>query len=186
MKTAALRLDCFTPRTPEAAASALADALGDAFRQGHELGLSEGRSASLDAVSQALDDLRHDLAASTETRLGHRREFLAEMAPVLEQIVDLLAPGARAGQLCAALEQELARLAGHSPERAVLIRCPADLRPQITACLARAGSPTARLEELLPGQDMVELTCDQSRTLIDPSRLTLALKAIIAEITAED
>ena len=184
MRAAALRLESF--RSGQAAAAAEAMATEDAYQRGHDQGLKDGRDQCLDALSQAMADLCHDLAALEDQRASQRQRVLAEVSPVLAMVIDLLSRRSEVERLRDALGQELTQILRHGPEQALVIRCPANLRPEIESCLALAGAPDVRLEEVSPDQAMVEVICDQGRTRFEPGRIADSLKAIIADIQAED
>ncbi|WP_233253272.1 hypothetical protein [Paracoccus binzhouensis] len=157
-----------------------------AFHRGHEQGLTEGRERSLDALTRALEDMRQDMLATRQAEAALRREISAGLAPVLQAIVALLAPRSERERLRDALAAEIARLVEHAPDCRLILRCPADLQPDLADCLDRAGFAGARVEELPAGARMVELLCSQGRIAFDPARVATDLTAIIDDIMTEE
>ncbi|WP_347267349.1 hypothetical protein [Paracoccus sp. (in: a-proteobacteria)] len=183
---AALRLESFATSHPDAAALALSAALDEAYRRGHAEGLRDGRDDGREALVQALERLCGDLEAAEINAIGQRQAVLAAVAPILAQIVDALAPTAAVERLCQALTHELAQLARQVPARSLTISCQPALRPEIEACLARAGLAGVRLQEVAPGQAMAELNCGRTRIRFDPAGIVAEMKSILASITAEE
>ncbi|KRW96597.1 hypothetical protein O4J55_03895 [Paracoccus sp. PXZ] len=186
MRPALLRLDSFSSGPAEAAQMAAAIGREEAFRHGYEKGLEDGREISLDALTRALAGLRQEIQASQEREAALRRDVLGALTPVLHAIVDLLGPRSEKERLRVALAEEVARIVEHAPERALIVRCPGDLHPDLADCLDSARFPQVRIENLPAGRDMVELVGGQGTITFDPSLVTTGLKAIIDDIETED
>lgn len=185
MRPAALRLDSFSAALGRSAPLLTPVDIEDAYQRGHEKGLADGREHSLDALCQALQQCRQDLADSRqhETRLRH--DILAGLVPVLDAIVDQLAPRAQVDRLRDALVAEMRRMAEHAPEQQITLRCPADLHPELADCLDLVALP-ARIEDARPDQPLVELVAAQGSIVFDPAQIAAGLKSLIDEIKTED
>ncbi|WP_374327395.1 hypothetical protein [Paracoccus pantotrophus] len=186
MSPAALRLDSFSLGAAGAGGLAPAAEREEAFQCGYEKGLAEGREASLDALNQALADLRCDMRIGQEKEVALRAELRKALAPVLHALVDVLGPRSQRERLRLALADEVARIVEHAPDRALVVRCPQDLQPDLADCLGRGQFPQVRIENLPPGREMVELVAGQGTILFDPAAACAELKAIIDDIKTGD
>ncbi|WJS83322.1 hypothetical protein [Paracoccus sp. TOH] len=186
MRPAALRLDSFAAGQARPARPRTAAEVEEAFHRGHEQGLAEGRERSLDALTQALAEIRQDMLVACQAEAALRREINAGLAPVLQAIVALLAPRSERERLRDALAGEIARLVEHAPDCRLVLRCPADLQPDLAECLDRAGLAEAQVENLSAGARVVELLCGQGRIVFDPARVAADLTSIIDDIMTEE
>ncbi|CAM3236660.1 hypothetical protein SAMN04488021_10591 [Paracoccus aminovorans] len=186
MRPAPLRLDSFSAGNGRPGLTVTMLDVDEAYHRGHEQGLTEGRERSLDALSLALADCRQEMRASQQHEAALRREILAGLVPVLHAIVDLLAPRTQQSRLREALATEMTRLAEHAPDQAIVLRCPADLRPDLMDSLERARFPQAQVEDALPGQPVVQLVAGQGTIVFDPALVVGGLKTLIDDILTED
>lgn len=183
MKSASLRLESFAaPRAPQKITAA---ALDEAYHSGHERGLAEGREASLDALTAEMGRLRQALANLGSRDQEIRHETLASVAPALGLIIDLLGPAGARDRLLNSLQAELARLTQGEASPRLAIRCPPDMRPDVEACLVRAGLEAA-LQDGAPDSPGIEILADGGRIRLDPRRPAEELRAIIDELQNEE
>ncbi|SMG33144.1 hypothetical protein [Paracoccus sp. J56] len=185
MNPIALRLESFTS-PPPAAQAAITIAEEEAFQNGYEKGFAEGRELSLDALTSALTTLHRDLLTAHKRESELRRDLQTALTPVLQAIVDLLAPRSEQERLCHALTAEIGQIIKHTPGQIITIRCPEDLQPDLADCLERAGILDARIEAADTGQSIVELTAAQGQIIFDPASAIAGLKSIINDIGARD
>lgn len=185
MRPAALRLDSFSSAHGRSPLVTRIE-VEDAYQRGLEKGLAEGREHSLDALCQALLHCRQDMASSRDQESRLRHDILAGLVPVLHAIVDQLAPLAQRDRLHDALMAEIRRLAEHAPEQQIVLRCPADMRAELTDCLDLVVLPQARIEDARPDQPLVELVSGQGRIVFDPAQIANGLKSLIDDINTED
>lgn len=186
MRTSAIRLDSFAVGSGHIGAPLGASGLEAAFQRGLEQGLNDGREISLDALTGMLAELHGDLAAHQEIAAAQRREAMSELLPVLDAMVDLLGANSARARLRDALMTELERISEIATPRRLLIRCAADLRPDVESCLERAGFPDALIEDAPDGSPAVELVADKAAITFDADAAIAALKLIIADIMTED
>lgn len=186
MKGSAIRLDSFAAGAGLAGPSACITEMEAAFQRGIEQGLNDGREHSLDALTAMLAELRGSLSAHEDIAVTLRREAMAELLPVLNAIVDLLGAHSARARLRDALTSELGRIGQIARPCQLLIRCPADMRPDVETCLERAGFSDALIEDTRDGALAVECVADKTRIIFDPEAAVAALKLIIADIMTED
>lgn len=187
MKSAAIRLDSFsTQLTASDSSRALSNDLDAAFHRGYEQGLNEGRENSLDALTAALTDLQRHVSTSNEGMVTARREVIADIAPVLSAMIDILAAHSHKDRLCEALMSELRRTEETAQPRKLQIRCAPDLRPDIELCLTKTGHADVRIEETGDEAPQVELIAGKATISFDPQRVVAELQAIIDDILTED
>lgn len=187
MKSAAIRLDSFSAQlTQPNGRQALDAAVEEAFHRGHELGLNDGREASLDALTAALRDLQQQNLAASHLAADAQREVTRMLAPVLSAIIDTLAPHASAERLQNALMQELMRMGEAALPRQLRIRCTPDLRPDVELCLAQLGSAESQIEEITGEEPSVELIADKATVRFEPQLAIAELKSIVNDIMTED
>ncbi|UFS65931.1 MULTISPECIES: hypothetical protein [Paracoccus] len=182
MRPAALRLDSFSFGAVGDAQLAAATGREEAFQHGYEKGLTEGREASLDALTRALDDLRQNMQAGHEAEAALRGDIRNALVPILHAIVDVLGPCSEKERLRLSLAEEMARIIEHAPDRTLIVRCPEDLHADVADCLGSGLFPHVRIESLRAGQDMVELVAGHGAIIFDPSRAATELKTIIDDI----
>jgi hypothetical protein len=186
MRSSAIRLDSFVAGAGYIGAPSGTAGLEAAFQRGLEQGLNDGRELSLDALTSALAELHGGLAAHQAIAATQRREAMSELLPVLDAMVDLLGEHSARARLRDALMTELERISEIATPRRLLIRCAADMRPDVESCLKRAGFPDALIEETPDGAQAVELVADKAAITFDADAAIAALKLIIADIMTED
>lgn len=186
MRSAALRLDCFSAGMIADRSRAGTHEIESAFQRGHEQGLNEGREASLDALATALARLQGDMAAHDTMAAAMRRQALSDILPVLDAIIDLLGARSARDRLHDALTKELRHIAEIATPQRLVIRCAADQRPDIDDCLAKAGFSGAVIEEIQNRTLTVDLVADRATVTFDPDAATAALRSIINDIMTED
>lgn len=187
MKSAAIRLDSFSAQmtAPDPRQSRSAE-LEAALHRGYEQGLSEGREASLDALTAALTGLQEQLATGNEALADTRRETITTLAPVLSALVDILAARSCRDRLREVLMSELMRMEETAQPRKLQIKCTADLRPDVELCLAQSGHTDVRIEEINAETPLAELIADKATISFDPRRAVAELQSVIDDIMTED
>jgi hypothetical protein len=186
MRPVVLRLESFSAVQERPVPLVTPMDVEDAYQRGHESGLAEGRERSLDALCIALTECRQDLASDRRHEIQLRQRILDSLVPVLHAIVEQLAPRANSGRLCRAIVAEMHRISKLAPEKQIILRCPADMHPELADCLELANLPQARIENAEPGHTLVELVTEQGGILFDPALVVTGLHSLIDDIRTED
>lgn len=182
MKSAALKLESFAPPAPARPAAPTAEDVERASHEGYERGLREGREASLEALACELRQVSDNLSLRENERREVTEGVLVSLRPVLNGLVDLLAPLWARGALASALEQEIARCLRTQPRAALAIRCPPDLEEDVRDCVARISGHAIAVEHAGPGEPAA-LHLDEGRITLEPERILAGCRAIIDELT---
>ena len=156
--------------------------------QAHADGMAQARAALEDQQMQqlraSLEAVAAGLAEDEARRRQMRQEAVDALAPILHQILDLMAPPLGARRLEEALLSELSHLAQRTSPLGVRISCGAGLRGMVERCLAQAGLEGIALSDR--AEDSITVTLHGGRIDITPDRIAEDIRALIAEITQED
>ncbi|CAM3436393.1 hypothetical protein PANO111632_18915 [Paracoccus nototheniae] len=160
------------------------DDLDQAFAQGQSLARAEAEDAGLRALGEGLDRLAESLSDDEARRHQLRQEAVAALAPILHQILDLMAPSRSSHRLEEALLTELEILAQRSAPLSARIACSDRLRPMVDYCLIKSGLAGILIDEI--SQDCVTLTLQGGRIDFVPDDIARDIRALMAEINQED
>lgn len=186
MTAAMFRLESFSgsQHATSAEATRLREAVDHAYASGFSDGMARKEDDQLRSLSAGLDRLSRALC-DDEARLAViRREAVAALAPILEAIVDSMAPASASRRLEAALRDELARLARMSAPLQAHISCGAQLRLMAERCVAESG--LAGIELTDSASDRISLSLRGGRIELSPDEITQGIRALIAELKEDD
>ena len=140
-----IRFETISPSNQESAESAerMMKRLRTAFEEGHRRGFTEGAAASAKEHAEAQDQLRSQfIEALNDQRLSHqeaRTEVTKTMLPVVQTLVQKLAPSlARAG-LPGIIDDVLATAMSDAPESRPVIHCAPELAEGIRQRLSQSS-----------------------------------------------
>lgn len=186
MSIAMFKLESFTAAMADQGARVTYDkesldrAFSDGFAQGQALAEREqmrNLSVGLERLAQAVRD-------DEARRAGLRQEALASLAPVLDQILDCLAPIGESRRLEAALIDQLSRLSREGQPLRASISCSPRMRDMVERCLAATG-----LEEIVVTAaegDRISLALTGGRIEFSPDRMAAEIRELIAEIKGDE
>lgn len=186
MTLALFKLESFSAAQAGPAAQALygQEAIDHAFAEGVASGLARREDDELRNLGAGLERLSRALGEDAERRTVLRNEAVAALAPILEAIVDSMAPADRSRQLESALQDELARLARLSSPLRARIACGPRLRGMIERCCAEAGIGEIDLTDT--GSDRISLSLQGGRIELSPEKIAQDIRALISELKEDD
>ena len=158
--------------------------LDQAHADGRAEALAEARNADLAALVAGLEQVAAGLAAEEARRREIRQEAVDALAPILHQVLDLMAPPTASRRLEEALHAELTHLAQRTEALTLRIACSDGLRPLAERCLAQAGLDAVVLEPAR--DDRITVTLQGGRIDFTPDGIADDIRSLIAEISQED
>lgn len=186
MTLAMFKLESFSNAAVEQAAPMIftqAD-LDRAFAEGAEEATLKAQDDQLRALDAALVQLARTMADDETRRAQIRSEAVQALAPILTQVLDLVAPSASAGRMEQALTRELARLAQEATPLVAQIACSDRMRAMVDRCLHQTGLQSIALGPA--ATDTITVTLQGGRITLDPDTITRDIRALISEITEDD
>ncbi|TJZ92542.1 hypothetical protein FA743_06660 [Paracoccus gahaiensis] len=186
MSLALFRLESFSPAAASrpVEVSFSREDLDRAFADGQAAALAEVEDAGLRALQDGLHRLSDILAEDEARRRQMRQEAVEALAPLLHQIIDLMAPPLSSRRLEEALQAELMRLSQRADPLSARIACSSGLRPMVQHCVEAAGLGSIVLDEI--AEDRIAVTLQGGRIQLAPTEIADSIRALIAEITEED
>lgn len=160
------------------------DQIDQAFANGLSEGLARKDDEQLRHLAAGLERLSRALAEDDARRAALRDDAVAALAPILDAIIDNLAPAAESHRLEAALRGELARLAQLSTPLRARIACCHRLRGMVERCLAETGLDAIELTEA--ETDRISLSLQGGRIEISPDQIAQDIRALISELKKDD
>lgn len=158
--------------------------LDRAFADGQSQARAAAEDDDLRALVEGLDRLAASLAEEEARRRQLRLEAVAALAPILHQILDLMAPAASSRRLEEALLAELDNLATRAAPLTARIACSARLMPLVGRCVTRSGLQDIAIDEV--PDDHITLTLQGGRIDFSPDSIARDIRALVAEINEED
>lgn len=159
------------------------EAVDRAYADGLAEGLARQADEQMRTLVAGLDRMCRALDEDQARRVQMRQEAVAALAPVLEQILDCLAPTAQSRRLEEALNRELLRLSQQARPLSIRIACGPDLRGMVERCLAEHGLEGVELAEAEDGR--IGLSLDGGRIELSPERTATEIRALISEIKGD-
>lgn len=158
--------------------------LDRAFAEGAEEATLKAQDDQLRALDAALVQLARTMADDETRRAQIRSEAVQALAPILTQVLDLVAPSASAGRMEQALTRELARLAQEATPLVAQIACSDRMRAMVDRCLHQTGLQSIAIGPATT--DTITVTLQGGRITLDPDTITRDIRALISEITEDD
>ena len=186
MSVAMFKLESFTSALAEQGARVTYDkeSLDRAFADGIAEGMARAEREDARTLSIGLERLARAITDDEGRRVVLRQEALTSLAPVLDQILDCLAPASESRRLEAALTEELSRLSRKGQPLKASISCHPKMQGLVERCLADAG---IREIELVPSDsDRISLALQGGRIEFAPDIMAAEIRELIAEIKGED
>ncbi len=186
MSVAMFKLESFSSALAGQAAQPGFDklALERAYADGLAEGLARQADEQIRALTAGLDRICAALNDDQDRRIQLRQEAVAALAPVLEQILDCLAPAAPSRRLEEALHQQLLRLSQDARPLSMHIACGPALREMVERCLAGLG--LHEVELVATADDRISLALDGGRIELSPERTAAEIRALISEIKGDN
>ncbi len=186
MTQAIFRLESFTAALAGRDAKQIfdRDALDRAHAEGLAAGLARSHDDQMRHLGAGLERLAVALAEDAQRRAALRAEAVAALSPILDAILDNLAPAADSARLRDALTAELERLAQKAAPLRARIACSDRLKGLVQQCLADAGIEGIELEP--SDMDRISLSLEGGRIEFCPDRLGRDMRALISEITGDE
>lgn len=186
MTLAMFKLESFTaPQAGQATEMVYGqDAIDRAYAEGLASGLARKDDDELRNLGSGLERLGRALGDDAERRAALRNEAVAALAPILDAIVDSLAPADRSRQLEAALRDELSRLARMSSPLRARVACGQRLRELVEHCCAETGIEGVDLVDA--DSDRISLSLQGGRIDLSPEKIAQDIRALISELKEDD
>lgn len=186
MSLAMFKLESFSTTLPGQATDPVYDrsAIDQAFADGVADGMSRKEDEQLRHLGAGLSRLAQALGDDAARREELRAEAVASLAPILEAILDGLAPAAESPRLEKALCDELTRLAQSARPLTARIACNQRLRGLVDRCLAEAGIEGIEIADCTG--DRISLSLQGGRIEFAPDRVTEDIRALISELRQDD
>lgn len=160
------------------------EAVDRAHADGVAEGLAQKEDEQLRNLGAGLARLARALGDDAERRAALRAEAVGALSPILDAILDNLAPTAESKRLQEALTAELGRLAQMAAPLRARITCSERLRGLVTRCLAETGIEGIEIEQ--SETDRISLSLQGGRIEFSPDRLTKDIRALISELKEND
>ncbi|MBU2956819.1 hypothetical protein Q4511_14855 [Paracoccus sp. 1_MG-2023] len=183
MSVAVFRLESFGATAAPEPVFTRAD-LEAARAEGRQAALAEAQAAQHRDLTRALTELSAFIADDESRRRALRDEAVEALAPVLRQIVMVMAPLSASARMETALMAELNRISGEAPPLSAHITCSRDLRAMLDRCLAGTGLADITVTECDDGR--LDLILQGGRIGFDPERVTRDLLEILEDIQKDD
>ena len=158
--------------------------LDQAFADGVAQASAQAQDDQLRALSASLEQVAAGLAADETRRRQMRQEAVDALAPILHQVLDLMAPPLASRRLEEALQAELTHLAQRATPVGLCIACSDRLADMVRRCLAQAGLEGIEIAPV--PQDLITVSLQGGRIDFTPDSIAGDIRALIAEITQED
>ncbi|MBM3603957.1 MAG: hypothetical protein FJX25_04180 [Alphaproteobacteria bacterium] len=157
----------------------LDQAYADGFAQAQAL----AEDAALRSLIEGLEQLSRSLADDEDRRRSLRQEAVDALAPILTQIVDLMAPPLTSRRLEDALRDELARLAARGTALAAQITCSEPLRALVDRCLADTGLSGITINP--SPADQITVSLQGGRIELTPDTIARDIRAVLEELSED-
>ncbi|MDP5308575.1 hypothetical protein [Paracoccus spongiarum] len=154
--------------------------LDQAYADGLAEGLTRREDEQLRNLGAGLERLAQALADDEARRIALRDEAARALAPILDAILDSIAPAADSLRLQGALRDELTRLARLGTPLRARIACGPRLRGLVERCLEEAGLAGIELSEA--EADKICLSLQGGRIEISPAQIAQDIRALISEL----
>ena len=182
MSGSVIKLESFASTTPSAAIFTVA-ALEEAYREGYADGRADDRGQDMKALVLQIKALTDGMTDDSTRRAALRDEAVQTLSPILDQMIDALAPSTESARLERALTMELAQLAQRSTPLTCRIECGAADLPMVERCVAESGATGIQIDA--KGAAGIRVELQGGRIEFDPGRLAADIRALIAEIQGE-
>ncbi|WP_410216417.1 hypothetical protein [Paracoccus sp. (in: a-proteobacteria)] len=186
MSLALFKLESFTNAVPAPAAEIAYTRrdLDQAYAEGFAEARAQAEDAELRALGAGLGQLALALADEETRRASLRQEAVEALAPILTQVLDLMAPPLASRRLEEALRAELSRLASRGSALIARVTCSDRLRPMVERCLAEAGLNGIQIDPA--PADHIIVTTQGGRIELVPDTIAGDLRALISEIKEDE
>lgn len=184
MSAAAVRLECFGPSSLQPFKQELtAKAVEDAYQRG----LCDGAErANADAINAARHEFRQLSEHLRSLESQHRQEFEKELGQVLVPMLDLLldhvAPLGMRQRMSQFLTAELLRIEAAGTTEIATVKCPPHLFAELNDLVVTACVSNVRLEQHSNESSHVEVLIDQGAVTFNPDEFISDLQKIIKDI----
>lgn len=183
MNAKIIRLDRFS--TPDQPLRRLTEVdLAVSYDRGLAEGMRLAEETTLAMLSGQVQHLQSTLALNDEQAREIRRQTIQALAPVLQEIVALLAPASRSERITSALRTELDRLVDDASPRTCTITCGPDLGDAVRDSLP---PESAYLRVVISDhhQETAEIHCDGGVIRFDDAAMIKGITALINDILHE-
>lgn len=186
MTLALFKLESFTSALAGHGADLCYDkgALERAFADGLAEGLARKDDEQMRNLGAGLDRLARAVGDDEQRRAALRDEAVAALSPILDAILDNLAPAAQSRRLETELTGELTRLAQMAAPLRARISCSERLRGLVERCLAESGIDGIELTET--PTDRISLSLHGGRIEFSTDRVAWDIRALISELKEDD
>lgn len=186
MNLASFKLESFSRSDPPVEVAEVTfcrDDLDQAYTDGYAEGKAHAHDAQLQELDAWLSWLATTLIEDDTRRASLRMEAVATLAPILSQILDLIAPVTHSRRLEEALTAELLRLAESAPRLKARIACGPGLRAMVEHCIRTHNLDNLEIAEIAAAK--VSITLEGGRIDLIPEKVGQDIAALIAEIKQE-
>ena len=159
--------------------------LDAAWAEGHAAGTASAQDAAADQLTAAIAGLGAQLEGATQHSLAETGRAVVALGPVVSALIEGIMPELARARLESALLSELMQLSTAVSPLSAVIRCGADLAPFVTACAARAGIETLRIDAAGP-TGTVEIDLLGGSMTWDSATITRQLGDLVREIMQTD
>ncbi|WP_235754959.1 hypothetical protein [Paracoccus salsus] len=158
------------------------------LQQAYADGVAEGQARSEDEqmrnLKAGLTRLASALSDDAQRRDALRQEAVAALSPIIDAIIEGLAPAAESQRLEEALRGELVRLAQMATPLRASIACSDRLQALVERCLAESG--IKGIDLTISDSDKISLSLQGGRIEFAPDKTAQDIRALIAELKEED
>lgn len=159
--------------------------LDAAWAEGHAAGTASAQDSAADRLTAAIAGLGAQLDEATGHASAESRRAVAALGPVVSALIEGIMPALARARLESALLSELMQLSTAVSPLSAAIRCGSDLAPFVTACAARAGIETLRIDAGGP-PGTVEIDLLGGSITWDSAAITRQLGDLVREIMETD
>lgn len=186
MSALPLRLDRFRDVALDTSSQPpIAKQLTSAFDDGYAQGSEAARKSQLGNLAEALNELSEKLQDEDMTRSAIQAEVLSTLAPLLELLMNELAPLGIRARLKQMLATEFQRMVDDGTPRQCTIRCDPQLAGEVRNILQQFPLKHVQIEPLASAGLRVELSLDGAGPVFNPAALISGIRAFLQHPSTE-
>lgn len=185
MSSAIVRLESFAPPRSSGRQPELTDSV---LQEAYMRGLKEGaETENASALNIALEEFRllatHLRQAGTERNNEIDALLAKALAPMLDAVMEHVAPLGMSQRLSQFISSELLRIGKASSAPEAIVKCPPDLLGELTQLVANTEVSNVRIEAGPHDTSAVEIIVEESLLSFDPDQFIADLHDLIKDIS---
>lgn len=186
MSIAAFRLERFdrdevnAPPHPQ-----LTAAVEDAYQRGYRQGQIDAETRQMGALTTALLICAEKLADEHMIRASARDDVARSMGRLLDALIDKIGPIGQREQFRAFLTDQLEDLSSQAAQSHCLIRCAAELAPDVSQVLQQLKLTGIRVEVLKDPDALAEVELAGGLAIFDPAKVIDSIRSLSQNLVLE-